>query len=89
MPEVGDALSERELVVLDRLADGSTNREIAQDLNISHNTVKVHLRNIFQKLSVSSRTEAITVAIQKGLLTVPAIREDTDQAAETAEIEPL
>jgi DNA-binding CsgD family transcriptional regulator len=89
MPEVGDALSERELVVLERLADGSTNREIAQDLNISHNTVKVHLRNIFQKLGVSSRTEAITVAIQKGLLTVPAIPEEPDQKAEVAEVEPV
>jgi DNA-binding CsgD family transcriptional regulator len=71
MAEAGEPLSDRELIVLERLVDGSTNREIASNLSISHNTVKVHLRNIFTKLGVSSRTEAITVAIQKGLLTVP------------------
>ncbi|MFN2188530.1 MAG: kelch repeat-containing protein [Candidatus Promineifilaceae bacterium] len=70
MAEVGEPLSARELVVLERLAEGSTNREIAKDLSISHNTVKVHLSNIFKKLDVSSRTEAITVAIQKGYITV-------------------
>ena len=75
MAEVGEPLSARELEVLERLAVGSTNREIASDLSISHNTVKVHLRNIFKKLDVSSRTEAITVAMQKGLITVPGSNE--------------
>ncbi len=73
MAEQGESLSERELAVLLSLLDGSTNREIGQSLDISPNTVKVHLRNIFTKLGVSSRTEATTVAIQKGLLMVPGI----------------
>jgi len=71
MAEPGESLTDREQSVLEKMADGLTNREIAQDLDISPNTVKVHVRNIFTKLEVSSRTEATTAAIQKGLLTVP------------------
>jgi DNA-binding CsgD family transcriptional regulator/N-acetylneuraminic acid mutarotase len=85
MAEAGESLSERELVVLERLADGSTNREIARDLSISHNTVKVHLRNIYTKLGVSTRTEASTVAIQKGLLPVPGVQEVEDQETKPPE----
>jgi DNA-binding CsgD family transcriptional regulator len=73
MAESGESLSDRELAVLECLVDGSTNREIAQNLHISHNTVKVHLRNIFTKLEVSSRTEATAVALQKGLLSLPGL----------------
>jgi DNA-binding CsgD family transcriptional regulator len=76
MAEFGETLSERELAVLECLADGSTNRQIAETLSISHNTVKVHVRNIFTKLGVSSRTMATTVALQQGLLSVPGLEVD-------------
>jgi DNA-binding CsgD family transcriptional regulator/N-acetylneuraminic acid mutarotase len=65
-------LSERELEILKLLATGLSNKEIAAQLFLSPNTVKVHLRNIFAKLSVQSRTEATLIAIQRGYVTVPS-----------------
>lgn len=61
-------LSEREIEILEMVATGASNKEIAQKLFISTNTVKVHLRNIFNKLDVSSRTEATMWAIRQGLV---------------------
>ena len=65
---VEEKLSEREIEVLQLVADGSSNREIAKSLHISQATVKSHLINIFNKLGVSDRTAAVTNALQRGFL---------------------
>lgn len=48
------------------LARGSTNAQIARELNVTEDTVKFHVRNIFRKLNVASRTEATLVALRQG-----------------------
>jgi DNA-binding NarL/FixJ family response regulator len=75
--EVGDRLASRktyepltprELVVLHEMAKGLANKQIASVLNITQNTAKGYLKSILYKLKVSDRTEAVTVAIQRGLI---------------------
>jgi two-component system, NarL family, response regulator LiaR len=61
-------ISERELAVLERLAAGQSNKQIAQDLGVSPNTVKTHVANLFGKLEVSRRTEAILKGRELGLI---------------------
>lgn len=61
-------LTEREITVLRLVADGKTNKEIANSLNLSEKTVKNHVRNIFHKLQVYDRTQAAILAIRKGII---------------------
>ncbi|HEX2913630.1 MAG TPA: response regulator transcription factor, partial [Chloroflexia bacterium] len=63
------ALSEREREVLSLVAVGATNRDIADKLVISENTVKVHLHNIMEKLHLRNRQHAAAYAIREGLVT--------------------
>ncbi|MBM7366846.1 response regulator [Gordonia hydrophobica] len=62
------ALTGRELEIVEQLADGGTNREIARRLVISEATVKSHLVHIFDKLGVNSRTKVIAAARERGLI---------------------
>jgi len=68
-------LSPREKEILRNLGLGKSNREIGQQLFISESTVKNHVRNIFRKLNVNNRTQAITTAIDLGLISLANGRE--------------
>lgn len=63
-----ESLTEREHAVLVLLTDGKSNREIGSEIHIEESTVKSHLKSIFSKLHVVSRTEAVTVATRRGLI---------------------
>lgn len=63
-----ERLSSRELEVLQLVAEGASNKDIASRLHISQATVKSHLIHIFGKLGVSDRTAAVTVALQRGIM---------------------
>jgi two-component system NarL family response regulator len=61
-------LTPRELSALRLMADGKANKEIAADLGITERTVKTHLGHLFEKLGVTSRTEAVKIATRRGLV---------------------
>jgi DNA-binding NarL/FixJ family response regulator len=61
-------LTERELEILQKLAQGLGNKQIASSLAISEHTVKFHISSILDKLDASSRTEAVTIGIRMGLV---------------------
>jgi two-component system NarL family response regulator len=63
-----DNLTPREIEVLRLVADGNSNKEIAQRLFISDDTVKMHVRNILSKLGANDRTQAVTTALRRGIV---------------------
>jgi DNA-binding NarL/FixJ family response regulator len=65
-----DPLSDREIQVLERVAAGQANKSIAWDLSVSEDTVKAHMRSIFGKLGVSDRTQAVTLALKRGIISL-------------------
>ena len=67
---LGDELSERKEDVLRQLAHGRTNREIAQALHVSEETVKTHVGNILSKLQLSHRTQAVIYALKQGIVSL-------------------
>jgi two-component system NarL family response regulator len=66
-PERSD-LTEREVEVLELVAKGLSNKDVARVIGRTDETVKIHLKNVFTKLDVADRTEAVTVAISRGLI---------------------
>jgi DNA-binding NarL/FixJ family response regulator len=67
-PTALDQLTPRELDLLQLVAIGMSNKEIAGSLSISENTVKYHMKNILQKMGASNRTETVAIAIRRGIL---------------------
>jgi DNA-binding NarL/FixJ family response regulator len=63
-----EPLTDRERDVLEHVAGGNRNREIGEKLRISEETVKVHLKHIMEKLGASDRTEAVTIAVRRGII---------------------
>jgi two-component system NarL family response regulator len=61
-------LTPRELATLRSMAEGKSNKEVASELGISERTVKTHLGHLFEKLGVTSRTEAVKIATHRGLV---------------------
>ncbi len=65
-----EELTPTETKILGAVVAGKSNKEIAYDLNVSENTVKTHVKNVFEKLGVSDRTSAATLAIRRGLVRI-------------------
>ena len=63
-----EVLTEREVEVLGQIAGGNRNRDIAERLFISEETVKVHIKHIMEKLGASDRTQAIAIAVRRGII---------------------
>jgi DNA-binding NarL/FixJ family response regulator len=63
-----EALTSREIEVLNQIAEGNRNRDIGEKLFITEETVKVHIKNIMGKLGASDRTQAVAIAIRRGII---------------------
>lgn len=66
----GDPLTEREIEVLTRIAEGDRNRDIGEILGIAEDTVKVHIKRIMDKLGAKDRTQAVAIGIRRGIITL-------------------
>jgi DNA-binding CsgD family transcriptional regulator len=80
-------LSQREIEILRLVATGATNQQIAVQLDIAANTVKVHLRNIFAKIGVASRTEASLYAVRAGIIQVTPPQQEAPPAPPSPSVE--
>ncbi|HXM61997.1 MAG TPA: response regulator transcription factor, partial [Terriglobales bacterium] len=63
-----EAITAREIEVLQHIAGGNRNRDIAEKLFISEETVKVHIKHIMEKLGASDRTQAVSIALKRGII---------------------
>jgi DNA-binding NarL/FixJ family response regulator len=63
-----DAISEREVAVLRLIAGGNRNKDIAEKLSIAEDTVKAHIKRIMEKLGARDRTQAVSIAVQRGII---------------------
>ncbi|MFZ0200226.1 MAG: response regulator transcription factor [Candidatus Sulfotelmatobacter sp.] len=63
-----EAITAREIEVLQQIAGGNRNRDIAEKLFISEETVKAHIKHIMEKLGASDRTQAVTIAVRRGII---------------------
>lgn len=70
-PAVMDELTPREMNILRLVAEGKSNKDIANELVISENTVKIHIRNILEKLHLQNRIQAAVYAVSQGLVSEP------------------
>jgi DNA-binding NarL/FixJ family response regulator len=66
----GEALSEREIGVLRQVGGGNRNKDIADRLSISEETVKAHIKHIMEKLGASDRTQAMAIAVRRGIIEI-------------------
>ena len=76
-PTESVGLSDRELEILSALSDGLSNKQIAKKFWLAEQTVKFHLTNVYRKLGVSTRTEAVHQAYRQGLLDSPLLEATT------------
>lgn len=68
-----DDLTDREIEVLREVAAGNANKNVAQHLKVSEETVKAHMKNILSKLGANDRTHAVTIALKRGIIEITSV----------------
>jgi NarL family two-component system response regulator LiaR len=79
-PPFENPLTEREVEILQQIALGKTNQQIADDLVLSERTVRTHVTNILAKLGLANRTQAVLYALREGIAHIPYTRDDYDNS---------